>query len=639
MKTWKNRNRRSKKHKQRGGVKLTPEQKIQYTGIRNEVNRKLKEISPEDNSDSAMHLRSTLSLLNQFLTPMFDVNTGLIKDNSSTLGDVDSRYELYKIQKIAYNAEHGINPASAAPAPAPAAPAPAAPAPAAPAADAPPPAPAAPAADAPAAAAAAADAAAPAPAPAAAAPAPAAPVGTPVWPMAAPAAREGQPTSISDCSKMLAEARAEIAALRGSLAEDAARMAAQNEALQRQLDGLRLDIDGKRAEVAAARAATAALSGEKGAIRTELARIQQTLQETLGELADTSALNDTLTNALTAAGANKDAALKTLRDQLEGLRLSSAAEIAAKEEEIRTLNAAHAEQLAETRRRYEDEATALRRNLDRIQGEGGRLTAAQQRQIEDLEGQLTALRRQIEELGQQLRASEAATAKEAREKTDAARAASAAAAAEAAKLDAVTREREGLRGRLAAAEAAAGAAEAARAAAVAAQGASADAAAAANRQVADAAAAAEAARAAAVSDAAARALEAGAAAAAAAAATVERDAIQASLDALKNSVPTIVSITGGTGDLVGRVGGRDAVYDEPLTVTWNIGAAPSRDTWVFVMFAAPAAGVGKKVPVYSQLLLNADPFTFTSTLSGPVQAVIYDVVSHNRGDGVDKIDF
>jgi hypothetical protein len=95
------------------------------------------------------------------------------------------------------------------------------------------------------------------------------------------------------------------------------------------------------------------------------------------------------------------------------------------------------------------------------------------------------------------------------------------------------------------------------------------------------------------------------------------------LDALKESVPKIVSIMGEGEVLVGGEGGRPAVYGEQLTVTWIKGAAET-PTWVFVMFD------GGAVPVYSQLVLNDQPFTFTSTVSGPVQAVVYDVVSHNR---------
>jgi len=603
MKTWKNRNRRSKKHKQRGGVKYT-----------------VAELKPKVDA---------LLRTPRFLSPVgadidFKVTLNILKGklDGATTPTIELIKENVELMTSEYDKLPPAAPASAAPAPAPAT---------------------------------------------------AAPVGTPVWPMNAPAAGEGQPTSISNCSKMLADARAEIAALKGRLAEEAVRMAAENEALQGQLAGLRLDIEGKRAELVAAEAATAALSGEKGDVEAKLEQIRAELAQKLGELADKSALNDTLTAAnrfLAAAGANKDATLDTLRGQLEGLRDSSLADIAAKDEQIRTLNAAHAEQLAETNRRYRAEAIALQGSLDTIQGESGRLTAAQQKQIKELQDQLTALRRRIEELTGQLTASQAATAKEAQEKEAAAAAAGAAAAAEAAKLDAVTRDGKGLRERLAAAEAAAGAADKAARDAVAAQGASADAAAAANRRVTDAdaaaaeaaraaaaaladkdksegekkaaqdaAAAAEAARAAAVSDAAARALEATAAQAAEAAANVQRNAIQASLDALKNSVPTIVSISGGAGEIVGGAAGRDARYDELLTVKWVAGAAPDRDTWVFVMFSDNPVGGAAKVPVYSQLLLNADSFTFTSTLSGPVQAVIYDVVSHHRGNGAEDIDF
>ena len=109
------------------------------------------------------------------------------------------------------------------------------------------------------------------------------------------------------------------------------------------------------------------------------------------------------------------------------------------------------------------------------------------------------------------------------------------------------------------------------------------------------------------------------------------------MDDLENSVPTIDSITAADGARVGGGdGGRSAIYGEPLTVTWNVGAAPNRDTWVFVMFATVD---GRITPVYSQLVLNNQPFTFTSTVSGPVQAVVYDVVSHSRGNGAGQINF
>jgi hypothetical protein len=110
------------------------------------------------------------------------------------------------------------------------------------------------------------------------------------------------------------------------------------------------------------------------------------------------------------------------------------------------------------------------------------------------------------------------------------------------------------------------------------------------------------------------------------------------LDALEASVPTIGSIMAADGQVVGGAAGRPAVYGEPLTVTWAKGA-DERTTWVFVMFADGPAGGPAKVPVYSQLVLNDQPFTFTSTVSGQVQAVVYDVVSHSRGNGAGQINF
>jgi hypothetical protein len=110
------------------------------------------------------------------------------------------------------------------------------------------------------------------------------------------------------------------------------------------------------------------------------------------------------------------------------------------------------------------------------------------------------------------------------------------------------------------------------------------------------------------------------------------------LNTLEASVPTIGSIMAADGQVVGGAAGRPAVYGEPLIVTWAKGAE-ERTTWVFVMFADNPAGGPEKVPVYSQLVLNDQPFTFTSTVSGQVQAVVYDVVSHSRGNGAGQINF
>jgi len=598
MKTWKNRNRRSKKHKQRGGVKydvaeLKPkvEALLQSPRFSNPVGADI---------DFKVILNTLKGKLDGATTPTID----LIRQN---VEQMTSEYD--KLPPAA--------PAAAAPAP--------------------PPAP---------------------------APAPAPPPGQAVYPFKAPAAGEGQPKTIADCTQMLAEARARIAALEGNLAEETAKMKAANDALQEQLARLGSDMARSQAELDAATAAVAALSGDKGKIEGELARIKQELEAKLGELAGMSGLNvrlnKTVEDLRTAAG-NKDAQISTLerlRDELQGFKASSVGDIAARDNEIKKLKTDHEKELADTNRRYQEEAAKLRENLDRIQTEGGKLTADQEKEIESLNAQLRVLNARIEELTGQLTTSREETEKEAKDKRKAADEAKQLATIEAEKLKAATAQGAELNQKLKAAQEANAAADKAASEAKAAQRASAEAAAAANRKVTEAeeaarraqaaaaeavaskeasdgekkqaqdeAAAAETARAAAAAEAEARTVEAEQARQAAAVAEAGRAEIQASLDALKESVPKIISITGEDNVVVGGVGGRQARYGEPLKVNWTKGAA-DRDTWVFVMFATVGGNV---VPVYSQLVLNDQSFTFTSTVDGDVQAVVYDVVSHSRG--------
>ena len=602
MKTWKNRNRRSKKHKQRGGVKYDVEELKPKVEALLQLPRFLNTVGSANPADAEFGalLKRLQYKLSKATEKSIDVNqTEIDKFND----------EFRKLP--------------------PAAPAPAAPAP--------PPAP---------------------------APAPAPPPGQAVYPFKAPAAGEGQPKTIADCTQMLAEAKAHIAALEGNLAEETARMKAANEAFQAQLAALDRNIKAKKAELDAATAAAAALSGDKDKIEAELDRIKQELEAKLGELAGMSGLNVRLNKTVeelrTAAG-NKDAqisALERLRGELEGFKASSMGDIAARDKEIKNLKTDHEKELADTNRRYQDEAAKLRADLDRIQTEGGKLTTDQQKEIESLNAQLRVLNARIEELRGQLTTSRAATEKEAEDKRKAADEATQLATVEAEKLKAATAQGAELNEKLKAAQAANAAADRAASEAKAAQQVSAEAAAAANRKVTeaeeaarraqaaaaeavaskeasdgekkqaqDAAAAAETARAAAAAEAQARTTEAEQARQAAAVAEAGRAEIQASLDALKESVPKIISITGEDNVVVGGVGGRQARYGEPLKVNWTKGAA-DRDTWVFVMFATVGGNV---VPVYSQLVLNDQSFTFTSTVDGDVQAVVYDVVSHSRG--------
>jgi hypothetical protein len=507
--------------------------------------------------------------------------------------------------------------------------------------------------------------------PPAAAPLPRA--GQPVYALNAPAATEGQPKTIADCNRMLAEARARISALEGSLAEETARLAGVTAERRAEIARLGENIAARQAEVEAAGAAIEALRGEKGDIEAELGRIRTELAEKLGELAETSAINRELADAnsaLTAAGVSKDnrlAVLERLPHDLDALRAFNQAAIIEKDAEIQQIRQEHGAELIRVREQYGAEAKVLREKVDRLDTEA-KGTAAEKRQVEEqkagLQVQLGALKEKIDALTKDLTASQEETSKQAKEKAEAAEAARKAAAVESEKLQRATSQGLELRERLAAAQRANEASDKAANEAKAAQQAAAAAAEAANRQIAAATADAERAReaaaasnadkeaserekqaaqaaaeqselarAAAEREAAARAAEATTAKDSAAAAEATRSQVQAKLDALERSVPTILSITGeaGAGDVVGGAGGRPAVYGELLTVTWNRGA-DERNTWVFAMFA-------DKVPVYSQLVLNDKPFTFTSTVSGPVQAVVYDVVAHSRGNGEGLIDF
>jgi len=596
MKTWKNRNRRSKKHKQRGGVKYDVAELKPKVEALLQLPRFLNTVGSANSADAEFGalLKRLQYKLSKATEKSIDVN----------------QTEIDK-----FNDEFSKLP-------------PAAPAPAAPA------------------------------------PAPAPPPGQAVYPFKAPAAGEGQPKTIADCTQMLAEAKAHIAALEGNLAEETARMKAANEAFQAQLARLGSDMARSQAELDAATAAAAELSGDKANIEAELARIKQELEAKLGELAGMSGLNQRLNKTvedLRAAAGDKDVQIRTLeglRGELEGFKVSSMGDIAARDNEINKLKTDHEKELADTNRRYQEEAAKLRATLDRIQTEGGKLTADQQKEIESLNAQLRVLNARIEELTGQLTTSRAATEKEAEDKRKAADEAKQLATIEAEKLKAATAQGAELNQKLKAAQAANAAADRAASEAKAAEQVSAEAAAAANRKVTeaeeaarraqaaaaeavasknvsdgekkqaqDAAAAAETARAAAAAEAQARTAEAEQARQAAAVAEAGRAEIQASLDALKESVPKIISITGEDNVVVGGVGGRQARYGEPLKVNWTKGAA-DRDTWVFVMFATVG---GNTVPVYSQLVLNAESFTFTSTVDGDVQAVVYDVVSHSRG--------
>jgi len=493
------------------------------------------------------------------------------------------------------------------------------------------------------------------------------PAGQAVYALNAPAAADGQPRTIADCNRMLDAAKARIAELEGNLAVEAGRLAGVTKEREAEMARLGRDIAASQAEVEAATQAMAALRGEKGAIQAELERIQTELRDKLGELADASLLNKSLRTAkdsLEGTLRNKDqliSILQPLRGQLDTLKASSQAEITQKNTQIQQIREQHRAELADTNGRYQADLEKLRADMRKLEGSNAG-TAAEKRRIEEqkaeLEGQIAAFEARIRDLTKGLEESQAATVREAQEKAAAAAASREAATAEAEKLDTATREGQELQTRLRAAQGAKEAADraaaeaaAARETAEAAARAAAERVTAAEREAAAERAAAEAAvaskaaseaernraqevaqaaeaeKAAAVRDAAARAEEVARAQQAAEAAVAQRDVMQARLDALEESVPKIISIKAADGTLVGGEGGRSAVYGEPLTVTWNLGAV-DRDTWVFVMFATVE---GNTVPVYSQLVLNDQSFTFTSTVDGDVQAVVYDVVSHSRG--------
>jgi hypothetical protein len=624
MKTWKNRNRRSKKRKQRGGVRLTPEQKVEYTRIRDEVNRKLAQIPPEHDSVAAKYLKSTITTINEFLKPMFDAQTGIIKDDSYNLRDIDRRYAVYQVQEQVYNTEYGIVPAPA-----------------------------------------------PAPAPAPPAPAPAA-IGRPVYDLNAPAAVEGQPRTIADCNRLLADARARIDELGRKIGEDTARLEGVTAERRAEVDRLNGQIAASQAEVEAIKEAMAALRGEKGAIQAELIRIQTELERNVGKVRETSEVNDSLKQTIGQlnAGINlRDSNLETFRVELATLQKSSQTEITQKNAEIARIREEHRVERERINAAYQAQLVKLQEDMRKLEGEKAGTAAEKegvQREKAALEAQIAGFRSRIAVLTKGLEDSQVARNKEAQEKAAAAEAARVAAEAAARQLDAATREGQELEARLRAAQGAKEAADRAAAEAVAARetaegaqrGADARAAAAqreaeqarlaAETALADkgtserekeeaqrAAAAAAAAEAAAVAEAGAKAEEAAAAQQTAAAANGQRDLIQARLHVLENSVPTIVSITGANNDIVGGENGRQARYGEPLTVNWIKGVA-DRNTWVFVMFATVE---GKTLPVYSQLVLDNNPFTFTSTVSGEVKAVVYDVASHSRGKREGEIDF
>jgi chromosome segregation ATPase len=615
MKTWKNRHR-SKKHKQRGGVKLTAQQKAKYAGIRYEINNKLRSISPTDTSLPTQEFRSIVKTLNTLLQPMINADASIKDtDDGVNLTDIDNTYSRYKELETRYDSNR-----VAAPVPAPAAPLPSA------------------------------------------------------QPLVS-IPGNGQPfRTLADCDKELADLRRKLADEQAGFARTQGQLDGEKTALLTRLGRLQIENAGHSGYIASLQKTRESLTGSNVTLKKTLDDITQMLTGHT-DAVDVLQTVRNVRNALVTTKEEKDRLVSELRDELSALSETNARIIRDNDEEkgrliaeydgrirniqsdydiqFRTLQSKHdvldgaLKQLqANGRKSDKDEIAAKTLELSALNAQLDALRQGQARLTAEHEEAIKLLRTRLDEEKQKLDTanSEKKTAEEE-------------SAAKQQDLDKLRDENAGISERLVAAEelasarerAVISASEAERAAKLAkdaievrlrtleedaarlrreadeGRG---------TKEERDAAllrantADADALRARQEADAAAELLRQAQAAFADAEARLEAaNVIQRSLEA---STPKIRRITGNNGEEIGEGEGKRApLMGEELTVRWEKGARDAK-AWIFILF-----GQGDKQNK-NTILVTEKPneqgegsFSFKSNIGGAVTAVIFDVIVHD----------
>ena len=612
MKTWKNRHR-SKKHKQRGGVKLTAQQKAKYAGIRYEINNKLRSIPPTDTSLLTQEFRSIVKTLNTLLQPMINADA-TIKDTDDgvNLTDIDNTYSRYKELETRYDSNKVAVPV-------------------------------------------------PAPLP-------------PAQPLVS-IPGNGQPfRTLADCDKELSDLRRKLADEQAGFARTQGQLDGEKTALLTQLGRLQVENAGHSGYIASLRKTRESLTGSNVTLKKTLDDITQVLTGHT-DAVDILQTVRNLQNALVTTNESKDKLVGELKGQLSALSDSTARDITENNDQKGRLISEYDERIRQIRLDYDSKLLILQGKHDVLDGALKQLQttgrksdkdeiAAKARELSVINAQLDTLRNtqarlaaNHEEAMQLLRTQldeekqnfvRANTEKKAAEEESAAKqrdldklkvdnaaitqklavaqeladaqaravksASEATASAEAAKKDTETRlraleadaarlhrEAEEGRGTKDERDAAVSRANDADAAALQARKES-EAAAESLRQARDDFASAE--------------------ARLQAANVVQRE--------LESSTPKIRSITGNNGEEIGAGEDKRApLMGEELTVKWEKGARDAK-AWIFILFGQTDKQSKNTILVTEKPNEQGEgSFSFKSNIGGAVNAVIFDVIVHD----------